>query len=88
MHKAYKKECMLTLFAFLLAAFLTHLFPLYFIFPELTQMEMLGFPAHYFLTLFIGWVVMIPLYWGYMTWSERVDLEIKNSDQDKSQNKS
>jgi putative solute:sodium symporter small subunit len=79
MHKAYKKECMLTLFAFLLAAFITHLFPVYFLFPELTRMEMFGFPAHYFLTLFLGWVAAMPLYYFYMVWSEKVDAEIANS---------
>jgi putative solute:sodium symporter small subunit len=79
MHKAYLKECLLTFFAFLLAAFITHLFPVYFLFPELTQMEMFGFPAHYFLTLFIGWVAAMPLYYFYMVWSENIDAEIANS---------
>lgn len=76
MLKLYRKECMLTLVAFVLAAFLTHIYPIYFLFPELTQMQMFGFPAHYFLTLFIGWIVMMPLYWIYMGLSEKIDADI------------
>lgn len=76
MKKAYQKECMLALFSFLLAAFLTHIYPIYFLFPGLTKLEMFGFPAHYFLTLFIGWIVLMPLYWIYMNLSEKIDAEI------------
>ncbi|MBE0616902.1 MAG: hypothetical protein IH608_03090 [Proteobacteria bacterium] len=76
MHAAYKKECLLALVAFVVAAAITHIYPLYFLFPGLTKLEMFGFPAHYFLTLFIGWVVLMPLYWVYMNVSERIDREI------------
>ncbi len=76
MHRAYKKECMLTLVAFVVAAFLTHAYPLYFLFPGLTKIQMFGFPAHYFLTLVLGWVVLMPLYALYIHFSEKIDREI------------
>lgn len=76
MNSAYKKECWLTLVAFLLAAFLTHIYPIYFLFPGITKLEIMGYPAHYFLTMFLGWVVLMPLYYLYMVWSERIDREI------------
>lgn len=72
----YKKECWLTLVAFLLAAFLTHIYPIYFLFPGLTEIHLMGYPAHYFLTMFIGWVVLMPLYWLYVVMSEKIDREI------------
>ena len=34
--------------------------PMYFLFPGLTQFTIFGFPAHYFLTMVIGWLVLIP----------------------------
>ncbi|GAB4258107.1 MAG: hypothetical protein Kow0092_05470 [Deferrisomatales bacterium] len=76
MPKAYRQECLLALVAFVLAAFLTHIYPIYFLFPGLTRLELFGFPAHYFLTLFLGWVVLMPLYWIYMQLSEKIDREI------------
>lgn len=79
MSSAYRKECLLALVAFVVAAALTHIYPLYFLFPSLTEIQMFGFPAHYFLTLFIGWVVLMPLYWVYIVVSEKVDREIAES---------
>lgn len=76
MRSAYRKECWLALTAFVVAAFLTHIYPLYFWFPKLTEIEMFGFPAHYFLTLFLGWVVLMPLYALYIRVSEKIDQEI------------
>jgi putative solute:sodium symporter small subunit len=58
---------------------LTHIFPLFFIFEGLTQTFILGFPAHYFLTLVVGWLVLMPLYWIYIKTSERIDREIEES---------
>jgi putative solute:sodium symporter small subunit len=74
--KAYKKECYSTLVAFAVITFLTHVFPLYFLFPELIQMTIFGFPAHYFLTLVLGWIVLMPVYWIYIQVSEKIDREI------------
>lgn len=76
MEKAYKKECYSTLVAFAVITFLTHVFPLYFLFPELIQMTIFGFPAHYFLTLVLGWIVLMPVYWIYIQVSEKIDREI------------
>jgi putative solute:sodium symporter small subunit len=83
MNNPYKKECLLTLVAFFLAAFLTHIYPLYFLFPGLTQLDILGYPAHYFLTLFIGWVVLMPLYWIYVVVSEKIDREMAQTSMEK-----
>ncbi len=79
MEKAYKQECQLALVAFGIVTFLTHLFPIYFLFPELTQVTVFGFPAHYLLTMVVGWLVMIPLYWIYIEMSERIDREIERT---------
>jgi putative solute:sodium symporter small subunit len=73
----YQRECRLTLVAFLVTTLLTHIYPLYFLFPELTQTTLFGFPAHYFLSLVIGWLVLMPLYWIYIQMSERIDKEIQ-----------
>jgi putative solute:sodium symporter small subunit len=79
MNQAYKKECFFTLLAFAVVTLLTHIYPMYFLFPGLTQMTMFGFPAHYFLTLVIGWLVLIPLYWIYIPISEKIDAEIRGT---------
>ncbi|WP_025323033.1 sodium/substrate symporter small subunit [Deferrisoma camini] len=76
MNSPYRKECWLALTAFVVAAFLTHIYPLYFLFPKLTEMKLFGFPAHYFLTLFLGWVVLMPLYALYIRVSEKIDQQI------------
>ena len=75
----YKKECWFTLGCFLMTIFLTNIFPLYFMFPGLTKATIMGFPAHYFLAMFMGWVVLIPFYWFYMNVSENIDREIEAS---------
>jgi len=86
MNQAYKKECWLTLIAFLVTMFLTHFFPVYFAFKGLTEMTLFGFPAHYFLALVAGWLVLMPLYWMYISMSEQIDREIEEStDTDKQQ---
>ena len=79
MLKAYKKECWLALVAFGIVTLLTHIFPMYFLFPGLTTFTILGFPAHYFLTLIIGWLVLMPLYWIYIQVSEKIDDEIRET---------
>ena len=75
----YKKECWFTLGCFLMTIFLTNIFPLYFMFPGLTKATIMGFPAHYFLAMFMGWVVLMPFYWFYMNVSESIDREIEAS---------
>ncbi len=77
MNSAYKKECMTTLIAFALMTLLTHIFPMYFLFPGLTQFTIFGFPAHYLLTMVIGWLVLMPVYWVYINISEKIDDEIR-----------
>ena len=79
MHAAYKKQCRTTLIAFLLVTLMTHIFPMYFLFPELNQMTIFGFPADYWLTLVIGWLVLIPVFWIYVEISEKIDQEINDS---------
>lgn len=79
MDKAYKKECYTALIAFGVVAFLTHIFPIYFLFPGLTELVWFGFPAHYLLTIVLGWLVLIPLYWVYIEVSEKIDAEIAES---------
>ena len=82
MEQAYRKECWSTLGAFLLVTLLTHIFPLYFLFPELTQMMILGYPAHYLITIVVGWLVLIPVYWLYIGISERIDREIEQTSEE------
>lgn len=77
----YKKECWFTLICFLIVILLTNIYPLYFIFPGITKLHIMGFPAHYFLSLFCGWILLIPFYWFYMVVSENIDREIEDSDQ-------
>lgn len=79
MNSAYKKECWLTLIAFLLAMLMTHIYPLFFMFEGMTQTFILGFPTHYFLTMVIGWLALMPLYWLYIGMSEQIDREIEGS---------
>jgi putative solute:sodium symporter small subunit len=79
MSKAYKKECWLALVAFGIVTLLTHIFPMYFLFPGLTTFTILGFPAHYFLTLILGWLVLMPVYWIYIQVSEKIDDEIRET---------
>lgn len=79
MHSAYKKECTIAIVAFALVTLMTHIFPMYFLFPGLTEFTIFGFPAHYFLTIVIGWLVLIPVYWVYIQVSEKVDAEIVDS---------
>ena len=79
MNGAYKRECWLALVAFLVTMLLTHLFPVYFLFKGLTETTMFGFPTHYFLTLVVGWIVLMPLYWVYIRMSEQIDREIEQS---------
>lgn len=79
MNNAYNKECWLTLIAFLVVMFLTHFFPVYFMFEGLTETFILGFPTHYFLTIVVGWIVLMPLYWIYISMSEQIDREIEES---------
>jgi len=81
MNGAYKKECWVTLIAFALMTLLTHIFPMYFLFPGLTQFTIFGFPAHYFLTMVIGWLVLIPVYYVYIGISEKIDDEIREMDE-------
>lgn len=79
MNDAYKKECWVTLIAFAFMTLLTHIFPMYFLFPGLTQFTIFGFPAHYLLTMVIGWLVLIPVWWIYIGISEKIDAEIQES---------
>jgi len=81
MNSAYKKECWTTLIAFALMTLLTHIFPMYFMFPGLTQFTIFGFPAHYLLTMVIGWLVLIPVWWIYIGISEKIDDEIRQMDE-------
>jgi putative solute:sodium symporter small subunit len=76
MNNAYKKECWVALIAFGVVTFLTHIFPIYFLFPQITEFTILGFPAHYLITIIVGWLLLIPLYWVYISISEKVDEEI------------
>ena len=80
MHAIYKRECRITLIAFVVATLLTHIYPLYFLFPGLTKTTMFGFPGHYFLTLVIGWVVLMPVFWIYIVASEKVEREIERAE--------
>lgn len=77
--KAYKDECRVALWGFFIVTILTHLFPFYFLFPEITEYTLFGFPAHYLLTIIIGWLVMIPFYWFYIKITDRIEDEIEES---------
>lgn len=80
MHHIYKKECQLTIVAFVVTTVLTHFYPVYFLFPGLTKGMIFGYPAHYFLTLVVGWLVLMPLYWLYMQLSEQIDRDIEEAE--------
>lgn len=76
MNKAYKKECWVALIAFVAFTVLTHIFPLWFLFPSITESTIFGFPTHYFVMIVVGWLLLIPLYWIYIEVSEKIDEEI------------
>ena len=77
MKEIYRRECRLALVAFIVTTCLTHLYPIWFLFPGLTEAMLFGFPAHYLLTIVVGWIVLIPLYWIYIQMSEQIDREIE-----------
>jgi putative solute:sodium symporter small subunit len=79
MENAYKSQCRVALFSFLIVLFLTHLFPVYFLVPDLTKAYILGFPAHYFITLVVGWIGTMIFYWFYIQISEKVDRDIEET---------
>lgn len=79
MEEAYKKQVRTALISFLVVLVLTHLTPLYFLFPGLTKMYILGFPAHYFITLTVGWIGTMIFYWFYIQISEKIDQEIEET---------
>jgi glycerol-3-phosphate acyltransferase PlsY len=79
MNSAYKKECWVALIAFVAFTVLTHIFPLWFIFPSITEGTIFGFPTHYFVMIVVGWLLLIPLYWIYIEVSEKIDDEIAES---------
>ncbi|NJO55442.1 MAG: hypothetical protein HC834_02775 [Rhodospirillales bacterium] len=79
MNGAYKKECWLAIVAFAVVTLFTHIFPMYYLFPGLTNAMLFGYPAAYILTIIIGWLGLIPLYWIYINMSENIDDEIRSS---------
>ncbi len=79
MEKAYKEECRVTLLGFIIVLLLTHIFPLYFLFPGMTEVMIFGFPAHYLLTICIGWLVMIPFYYFYIRITDRIEADIEET---------
>lgn len=81
MNAVYNKECISTLIAFAFMTLLTHLYPMYFLFPGLTEFTIFGFPAHYFLTMVIGWLVLMPVYYVYINISEKIDDDIREMDE-------
>jgi putative solute:sodium symporter small subunit len=83
-HHIYKKEWQLTLVAFVVTTVLTHIYPIYYLFPGLTKGMLFGYPAHYFLALVVGWLVLMPLYWIYMQLSEQIDRDIEEAESSES----
>ena len=79
MQTAYKKQCRVTIVAFVVITLMTHIYPMYFLFPGLNKVTIFGFPADYWLTIVIGWLVLLPVYWIYIQVSEQVDQEISDS---------
>ena len=76
MRSIYRRECWVSLIAFAVVTFLTHIFPVYFLFPQMVEYTIFGFPAHYLMTMVVGWLVLVPVYWYYMEISEQIDREI------------
>ena len=76
MEDAYRKQCRFALLSFLVVLFLTHLAPVFYFIPQLTALYILGFPAHYFITLVVGWIGTMVFYWFYIQISEKIDQEI------------
>jgi putative solute:sodium symporter small subunit len=79
MEQAYKKQTRVALISFLIVLALTHLFPLYFLFPGLTEFTVFGFPAHYFFTLVISWIGTMIFYFFYIQISEKIDREVEET---------
>lgn len=77
MRSIYRRECWVSLIAFAVVTLLTHIFPIYFLFPAMVEYTIFGFPAHYLMTMVVGWIVLVPVYWYYMEVSEKIDQEIR-----------
>lgn len=77
MRSIYRRECWVSLIAFAVVTLLTHIFPVYFLFPSMVEYTIFGFPAHYLMTMVVGWLVLVPVYWYYMEISEKIDQEIR-----------
>ena len=77
MISAYKKECYGVVIWFVIMMALTHVFPLYFLFPGLTQSTLFGYPTHFMLTLVLGWPVLAVVYWVYIRVSDSIEREIE-----------
>lgn len=76
MRSTYKKQCWVTLGTVMTVSLMTHIFPMYFLFPSLNDMRIFGFPADYWLTIVISWIVVLPVLWLYIEVSEKIDQDI------------
>ena len=54
MRSIYRRECWVSLIAFAVVTLLTHIFPVYFLFPAMVEYTVFGFPAHYLMTMVVG----------------------------------
>lgn len=77
MHRTYTKQCWVTLGTVMIVALMTHIFPMYFLFPGLNEMRIWGFPADYWLTMVVSWFCILPVLWLYIEVSEKIDKDIE-----------
>jgi hypothetical protein len=78
----YKKEIKGTVFFFIMYLLICHTGVWALILGIDTDVRILGFPAHYFIAIVLGWfgVLVVSVWWNI--WADRLEAEIRGSDSD------
>lgn len=78
----YKKEIKGTIFFFIVYLLICHTGAWALIYGINTDIRILGFPAHYFVAVVLGWfgVLAVSVWWNI--WADRLEVEIRGSDSD------
>lgn len=78
----YRKEIKGTVFFFIAYLLICHTGVWALIFGIDTDIRILGFPAHYFIAIVLGWfgVLAVSVWWNI--WADRLEVEIRGSNKD------
>jgi putative solute:sodium symporter small subunit len=78
MKSPYRKECKGTVIFFLLFLVMGHTGLWFAPFAKDLNIYVLGFPLHYFVAIFLGWIGLLVVSLFYVKWADRVDEEIED----------